>query len=48
MQAREEIVRGLFATSRDATELVDKIEEALDEIAFCVEREIAIALDLAV
>ena len=48
MQACEEISRGLFVADRDATELFDEIEKALDQIAFGVEREIAIAFDLAV
>src|SRR5271157_5123477 len=48
MQAREEIARGFLVAGGDAAELFDEIEEALDEIAFGVEGEVAIARDLAV
>lgn len=48
MQAREEIARGLFVARGDAPELFDKIEEAFDQIALGVEREIAIAFDRAI
>ena len=48
MQAREEVASGFFVTGGDASELFDKIEKALDEIAFGVEGEVAIARDLAI
>jgi hypothetical protein len=48
VQACEEIARGLFVAGRDAAELFDEIEEALDEVALGVEREIALAFDLAI
>jgi len=48
MQACEEIARGFLVAGRDAAELFDEIEEALDEITFGVEGEVAIAGDLAI
>jgi hypothetical protein len=41
MQAGEEIAGGFFVAGGDAAELFDKIEEAFDEVAFGVEREVA-------
>jgi hypothetical protein len=48
MQAGEEIARGFFVASRDASELFDELKETLDEVALGVEGEVAIASDLAV
>ena len=48
MQAREEISRGFFVAGGDAAELFDKVEEAFDEVAFGVERKVAVARDLAI
>ena len=48
MQAGEEISRGFFVASGDASELFDELKETLDEIAFSVEREVAMASELAV
>jgi len=48
VQSGEEVAGGLFVAGRDASELLEIIEEALDEIAFGVKREIAVAFDLAV
>jgi hypothetical protein len=48
MQAREEIASGFFVAGGDASELFDKIEEALNEISFGVEGEVAIARELAI
>ena len=48
METAEEIAGGLFVAGRDAAELFDKVEEAFDEIALGVKREIATAFDLAV
>ena len=48
MQACEEVPSGFLVAGCDASELFDEIEEALDEIAFGVEGEVAIARDLAI
>ena len=48
MQASKEVARGFFVAGRDAAELFDEIEEALNEIAFGVEGEVAISRDLAI
>ena len=48
MQAGEKIARGFLVASRDAAELFDEIEEALDEVALGIEGEVAIAGDLAI
>jgi hypothetical protein len=48
MQAGEEIARGFFVASGDASELFDELKETLDEVALGVEGEVAIASDLAV
>ena len=48
MQAGEEIARGFFVAGRDASELFEELKETLDEVAFGVESEVAIASDLAV
>ena len=48
MQAGEEIARGFFVAGRDASELFDELKETLDEVAFGVEGEVAIARDLAI
>ncbi len=48
MDAREEVARGLFVAGRNRPELLDDVEEALDQIALAVEREIAGSLGLAV
>ena len=48
MEAGEVIARGFFVAGRDASELFDELEETLDEVAFGVEDEVAIASDLAV
>ena len=48
MQAGEEIACGFFVAGRDASELFDELKETLDEVAFGVEREVAIAPDLAI
>ena len=48
MQAGEEIARSFFITGGDASELFDELKETLDEIAFGVEGEVAIASDLAI
>lgn len=48
MDACEEVSGGFLVTRGDAPEVFDQIEEALDEIAFGIEREVARALDFAV
>lgn len=48
VQASEEISRRIFVAGRDAPELLYVIEEALDQVALCVEREIAFAFGGAV
>ena len=48
MESGEEISCGLLVACGDTSELLDEIEETLDEIALGIEREVAVALDLAV
>ena len=48
MQPCEEISRGLLVACRDPPKMLDNAEEALDEIAFAIEREIAVAFDLSI
>ena len=48
MQAGEEIAGSFFVAGRDASELFDELKETLDEVAFGVEGEVAIASDLVV
>ena len=48
MQAGEEIAGGFFVACCDASELFDELKETLDEVAFGVEGEVAIASDFAV
>ena len=48
MDASKEVSGGFLVACCDAPEVFDEIEEALDEIAFGVEREVAMALNLAV
>ena len=48
MQSGEKIARGLLVARRDGSKMFDYIEETLDEIAFAVEREIAIAFEAAI
>src|SRR5437764_2867603 len=48
MQAGEEIAGGFFVSGGDSSELFDELKETLDEIAFGVEGEVAIASDFAV
>src|SRR5947209_14618803 len=44
----EEISRKLVVTRGDGAELLEQIEEALDQIAFTIEREVALPLDVSV
>jgi len=48
MDSCEEISSGFFVAGRDGSELFERIEETLDEVAFGVEGEVALAVDLAV
>ena len=48
MQSGQEISRGFFVARGDGPEVFDDVEETLHKIAFAVEREVAIALDLAI
>ena len=48
MQPREEVSGGLLVTCGYASKMLDYAEETLDEIAFAIEREIAVAFDLAI
>ena len=48
VQAGEVIARGLLVSRCDASKMLDGVEEALDEIAPGVKREVAIAFDLSV
>jgi len=48
VQSREEVACGFLVARGDTSELLDIIEEAFDEVAFGVEREIAIARLLAI
>ncbi len=48
MQAGEKIARGLLVARGDGPKMLDYIEEPLDEVALGIEREVAIAFDLAI
>ena len=48
MQAGGESARSFFVAGRDASELFDELKETLDEVAFGVEGEVAIARGLAI
>ena len=48
MQTGQEVSRGLLIARCDGSKMLDHIEEALEEVAFAVEREVAIALDFSI
>ena len=48
MQACEKVASGFFVAGSDASELLDELKETLDEVAFGVEGEVAIAFGLAI
>ena len=48
MQSCEEIAGSFFVARGDAPEVFDDVEETFDQVAFAVEREVAITLDLAI
>ncbi len=48
MKACEKVARGFFVAGGDASERLDELKETLDEVAFGVEGEVAIAFGLAI
>lgn len=48
MDSGEKVSGGFLIARRDASEVFDRIEEAFDEVAFGIEREVAGTLNLAV
>ena len=48
MQTGKIVACGFFVAGGDATKMLDGIEEPFNEVAFPVEREVAVALDLPV
>jgi hypothetical protein len=48
MEAGEEIAGSFFVAGSDASEMLDDIEEAFDEVSLAVERKVTWSLDLAV
>ena len=48
MDGGEEIALGLVVARGDGAKVLEFVEEALDEIAFAVEHEVALAQDLAI
>ena len=48
MKAGQIILRRLLVTRRNCSKMLDRIEEALDDVAFAVEREVAVAFDFSI
>jgi len=48
MKSGEIVPCGFFVARGDAPEVFDRIEEPLDKVALAIEREVAVAFDLAV
>ena len=48
MNAGEKVACGLFISCCNAPEVFDGVEETLDEITLCVEREVAVPFDFAI
>ena len=48
MKSSEKIAHGFLITGGDAAKMLDGVEKPLDEVAFAVEREVAVPIDLAV
>ena len=48
MNACQKVTCGFFVACRTAPGVLDGVEETLDEIGLCVERKIAVPLDLAI
>ncbi len=48
MKAGEKILRCLLVARRDCSKMLDDIEETLDDVAFTVEREVAITFDFPI
>jgi hypothetical protein len=48
VETGEKVPRGLLVARGDGPKMLDYIEEPLDEVALGIEREVAIAFDLAI
>ena len=48
LHSGEKISREFVITCGDGAEVLELIEEALDEVAFAIERKVTLAIDLAV
>ena len=48
MNTSEKVSCGFFVACCNSHEVFEGVEETLDEIAFCIERKIAVPLDLAI
>ena len=48
MKAGQKIPRGLLVARCDCSKMLDRIEEALDDVALAVEREVAITFDFSI
>ena len=48
MNASEKVSYGFFVACCNSPEVFDGVEETLDEVAFCIEHEIALPPDLAI
>ena len=48
MKAGQKVSRGLLVARRDCSKMLDDIEETLDDVAFAVEREVAITFDFPI
>jgi len=48
MKAGQEILRSLLVARCDCSKMLDHIEETLDDVAFAVEREVAITFDFPI
>lgn len=48
MKACQKVSRGLLVARRDGSKMLDHVEETLDEVAFTIEREVAIAYGAAI
>lgn len=48
MKACQKVLRGLLVARCDGSEMLDCVEEALDEVTFTIEREVAIAFGAAI
>ena len=48
MKACQKVSRGFLVAGCDSSKMLDYVEETLDEVAFTIEREVAIAFDAAI